>query len=134
MDEFKDYRKDLIAHPERPLPRGVLTLKQVQSAIGWQLGMMVAFSILVMVAFNVLAGLLSLFYTAYLWLMYKEFYIGERLSRNPLAYAISHQIIVVPICLFTVAIHTPASASVLKPLPTPQPYWALFSVMKSVES
>ena len=60
-----------------------------------------------MVAFNVLAGLLSLFYTAYLWLMYKEFYIGERLSRHPLAYAISHQIIVVPICLFTVAIHTP---------------------------
>src|SRR3569833_4369137 len=30
MDELKDYDKDVIAHPERPLPAGLLTREQAR--------------------------------------------------------------------------------------------------------
>ena len=33
MDELKDYEKDLIAHPERPLPRGLLSREEVRAAV-----------------------------------------------------------------------------------------------------
>jgi 4-hydroxybenzoate polyprenyltransferase len=33
MDEVKDLAKDRIAHPERPLPRGLLTVREVERAI-----------------------------------------------------------------------------------------------------
>ena len=31
MDEIKDFEKDKVAHPDRPLPRGLVTPKQVMN-------------------------------------------------------------------------------------------------------
>ena len=33
MDELKDYEKDLVAHPKRPLPRGLLKTTEVRHLI-----------------------------------------------------------------------------------------------------
>ncbi len=98
MDELKDYDKDVIAHPTRPLPRGVLTTAQVSKSIsvmmtiGWLLSAC-------FVLINMTSMWLSTLTTAWLWLMYKEFYIGQALAKRPLLYAITHQIILVPFCL-----------------------------------
>ncbi len=98
MDELKDYEKDVIAHPTRPLPRGVLTTAQVSKSIsvmmtvGWLLSAS-------FVLINMTSMWLASLTTAWLWLMYKEFYVGHALAKRPLIYAITHQIILVPFCL-----------------------------------
>lgn len=98
MDELKDYDKDVIAHPARPLPRGVLSPQQVARAIsvmmtvGWLLSSC-------FVIINMSSMWLASLTTAWLWLMYKEFYIGQALQKRPLIYAITHQIILIPFCL-----------------------------------
>jgi 4-hydroxybenzoate polyprenyltransferase len=106
MDELKDYSKDCIAHPERPLPRGILSTLEAQTAIFCLFVGMLIIGFSIGVFFSQLAGSLYLSLTFYLWLMYKEFYLGSKLSDFPLAYAISHQIVLIPLCLFSVAIHS----------------------------
>jgi len=98
MDELKDYDKDVIAHPTRPLPRGVLKACVVERVIhgSMVLGVALSFGFF---AFDQMAAILALITTAWLWLMYKEFYLGEMLSKRPLLYAITHQIILIPFCL-----------------------------------
>ncbi len=98
MDELKDYDKDVIAHPTRPLPRGVLNVNVVERVIhgSMVIGTALSFGFF---AFDLMAAVSALVSTAWLWLMYKEFYLGERLSKRPLLYAITHQIILIPFCL-----------------------------------
>jgi hypothetical protein len=98
MDELKDFDKDVIAHPTRPLPRGVLNVVVVEKVIHGSMGVGIVLS-LGFFAFDKLAAALALVTTAWLWLMYKEFYLGKALSKRPLLYAITHQIILIPFCL-----------------------------------
>lgn len=96
-DELKDFHKDKIIHPERPLPRGLLNPAEVESAMKG----LIVFLILIAGAGSFLghwsAGVLLAFTAIYGWLMYKEFYIGESLGRYPMAYALTHQIIIFPL-------------------------------------
>ncbi len=98
MDELKDYDKDLLAHPTRPLPRGVLKVGVVAKVIHWSMAIGILLSIGFFV-FDSAAAVLALVTTAWLWLMFKEFYVGNTLSKHPLIYAVTHQIILIPFCL-----------------------------------
>lgn len=109
MDEKKDYHKDLAAHPERPLPRGLLTVPEVEVAIlrcTWGLfalaGVFAALG-------NIPAAIGYAVSVGYLWLMYREFYVGEWLGEYPIPYAISHQIVVWPMYAYVFALFEPAS-------------------------
>jgi 4-hydroxybenzoate polyprenyltransferase len=104
MDELKDYDKDVIAHPERPLPRGLLSRDQARRGIGVSMGAMLALSALGAALFSPLCGGMYLLVSAYLWLMYKEFYIGQRLQQFPMVYAVTHQIINIPMVYFGISI------------------------------
>ena len=99
MDEFKDYEKDKVAHPHRPLPRGLIAPAQVAVAVKGLAVAMLLFSVIVGLA-NLPAGISYLLVTGYLWLMYREFYVGAWLANRPLLYAASHQIIILPLCYF----------------------------------
>lgn len=103
MDELKDYAKDRLAHPERPLPRGLLQRETVRKVILGLVGLMTVYGA-ALVWFSVAASALYLFITLYLWLMYQEFYAGEWLGRRPLLYAVTHQIILLPLCALPVAV------------------------------
>jgi hypothetical protein len=107
MDEVKDYAKDMIAHPKRPLPRGILKVPEVENVIRFAFFTMLVFSGVIGLASNFTAFALYLGLSLYLWLMYREFYQRDTVVQFPLFYAISHQIILIPLCLFTVAIHAP---------------------------
>jgi hypothetical protein len=98
MDELKDYKKDLVAHPSRPLPRGLIKPKTVSFVIRGSMLVGILLTALIYYV-NPLAGIFGIVTTVWLWLMYKEFYIGESLAKRPLFYAITHQLILIPFCL-----------------------------------
>ncbi len=106
MDEYKDYEKDKVAHPLRPLPRGLIAPEQVAVAVKGLAVAMLLFSVAVGLA-NRPAGISYLLVTGYLWLMYREFYVGAWLANRPLLYAASHQVIILPLSYFCVLAGNP---------------------------
>ena len=114
MDEYKDYDKDRVAHPHRPLPRGLIAPAQVAVAVKGLAVAMLLFSVVVGLA-NRPAGISYLLVTGYLWLMYREFYAGSWLASRPLLYAASHQVIILPLCYFCVLAGDPAAWRQLQP-------------------
>jgi 4-hydroxybenzoate polyprenyltransferase len=110
MDERKDFEKDKVAHPERPLPRGLLTVGQIDRAIAVLTVALFALAVVAGVVVNAVAGGFLAVGAVYLWLMFKEFYVGEKLSEYPMIYALSHQIIEYPIYGFVVVAARPELA------------------------
>lgn len=116
MDELKDFEKDCIAHPERPLPRGVLTIAQAMRAVGIGIAVMALYAPFSAIATHGLAGLCYLLVTGYLWLMYREFFRGDWLTDRPILYAGTHQLIVLPVCYYCVLVSQPALVTSELPL------------------
>ncbi len=104
MDELKDYDKDVIAHPERPLPSGLLGRDQARRGIVTSMLAMLGLSAFGGLVLAPVCGALYLSISAYLWLMYKEFYFGQRLQQFPMVYAVSHQIIGIPMIYFATSL------------------------------
>tara|TARA_Y100001954_G_C15777509_1_gene587874 strand:+ start:321 stop:1190 length:870 start_codon:yes stop_codon:yes gene_type:complete len=100
MDEVKDFEKDKVAHPDRPLPRGLLKVDQVLGMIKFIYIFMVILSIALIFFKSIQSGLCYLVITIWLGLMYKEFFIPKWLNERPLIYAISHQILMLAVAAF----------------------------------
>ena len=100
MDEVKDFEKDKVAHPDRPLPRGLLKVEQVLGMIKFIYIFMALLSIALIFLKNLEAGICYLVITLWLGLMYKEFFIPKWLNERPLTYAISHQILMLAVAAF----------------------------------
>jgi 4-hydroxybenzoate polyprenyltransferase len=115
MDEYKDYQKDLVAHPERPIARGLIPTEEARRMILVLTALMLAFSLLLWRGVGWQPAVLYGGVTLYLWLMYREFYARD-LSASPFLYALTHQAIVIPLYLFPVALWDPASGFTLLPL------------------
>jgi len=97
-DEIKDYRKDLELYPDRPLPRGLLSLSEARAGMRIALVIVLILSIIGARASGRLSGSAVLVLaTVYVWLMWKEFFIGQSLSRKPMSYAFVHQLVVYPL-------------------------------------
>ena len=104
MDEYKDRDKDAVAHPERPLPRGLITPGSLRRMIG-----IIYAGMLLLVPVLALSGLrtAALWFLLTLWcgLMYREFFAPDRLNARPWLYALTHQLLVPLMVLFAVAMH-----------------------------
>jgi 4-hydroxybenzoate polyprenyltransferase len=105
MDELKDFAKDKIANPLRPLPRGLISPSEMSRAVVLVFGILLAFSGLILFWGSALSSILLGFSVLYLWLMYKEFYVASRLAEFPIIYALSHQFVGVPLYLFGVTLY-----------------------------
>ncbi len=89
MDEFKDYKDDVRAYPERILSRGIIQLKDFK--------LILSYFFVFEIAMNLYLGQRH-FYAwlivfVYSLLMYKEFFVGEWLEKRLTLYLISHQLI-----------------------------------------
>jgi 4-hydroxybenzoate polyprenyltransferase len=86
LDEFKDARFDAEHYPERPVPRGLVTLAELRAV-----GLVV---VVVQLVLNALLGppilLLAIGALLFTALTAREFFIGERLRRNFLHYTLAH--------------------------------------------
>jgi 4-hydroxybenzoate polyprenyltransferase len=98
-DEFKDFEEDARFRPYRPVPRGLVTLRELAwvgaAAAVVQLG-------LALVLQPSLVWLLLVTWT-YLALMTREFFMARWLKAHPLIYMASHMMIVPLIDLYATA-------------------------------
>jgi 4-hydroxybenzoate polyprenyltransferase len=96
FDEIKDYDKDKIIHPNRPLVRGLITLSEAKKTV--------AFIIIIEILLSLFLGLKTLMFLTlvivYSFLMYKEFFIKEWLRKKIVLYAFTHAIIMPLITLY----------------------------------
>jgi 4-hydroxybenzoate polyprenyltransferase len=89
-DEFKDFEEDSRYRPYRPVPRGLVSLRElgvlgaIAAAIQLCLGLALDPSIVLLLAVA----------WVYLALMSKEFFVGKWLKRHPVPYLISHMAII----------------------------------------
>ena len=104
MDEKKDFAKDQIAHPDRPLPRGLLTLSEVHSMVSWNTFALLAGAAALAFSGFGLAGTFLAATTLFSVLMYNEFWMPELLNRRVFLNAIVHQPVVLLMYGFTNAI------------------------------
>ena len=99
FDEIKDYDTDKLAHPERPLVRGLISIKEAKGVA--------VFLVLLEFILGALIGLpafLGISCTIlYSLLMYKEFFIKEWLRGRLVTYALTHSIIsgIIPLFVFS---------------------------------
>jgi 4-hydroxybenzoate polyprenyltransferase len=98
-DEFKDFEDDARYRPYRPVPRGLVTLRELgwigagAAAIQLALALMLAPSLI---------WLLTLVWV-YLALMTREFFARDWLRRHPVVYLTSHMVIIPLIDLYATA-------------------------------
>jgi 4-hydroxybenzoate polyprenyltransferase len=98
-DEFKDYQDDLIYRPYRPVPRGVITLRELALLAGGV--MLVQFGLAFWLNPDLIWLLLLVW--GYVWLMRKEFFVHYWLKRHALVYMLSHMLIMPLIFLYITA-------------------------------
>jgi hypothetical protein len=92
FDEHKDYDKDCVAHPDRVLQRGLVTLRQLR----WVAAVAIAVQVAVSVAYDGGLGAVSAAWAAaFGWslLMLVEFFCGEWLAPRLLPYALTHTVV-----------------------------------------
>lgn len=97
-DEFKDYEEDLKYRAYRPVQRGVVTLK----ALG-KIGIatvIIQIILAYIIDFKIIYFMIIVWF--YMFLMAKEFFIKEWLTKRILIYALSHVIIMIFITLVIV--------------------------------
>ena len=89
FDEFKDAEDDAKYRPYRAVPRGVVSLRELRAGI-----------VLAIAAAGLLNGLflprmlpLLLVALAYILVMWREFFVPEWLRRHPVAYMLTHMMI-----------------------------------------
>ncbi|MDA0681537.1 MAG: UbiA family prenyltransferase [Proteobacteria bacterium] len=97
-DEFKDFADDSKYRPGRPVPRGLISLKEL-ARVAW-IGAVVQFAIAIYIDIG-LVPILILVWT-YLGLMTKEFFVANWLKKTPSVYLISHMLIM-PLIAFYVS-------------------------------
>ncbi len=88
-DEIKDYELDVVINPTRPLPRGLLSIDQVKSAIE----KVIVIELLIYYGVNLPALVAMGITIGYSLLMYKEFFIPKLIRPHLTTYATSHTIV-----------------------------------------
>src|SRR5436309_7359359 len=85
-DEYKDFDEDSRYRPYRPVPRGLVKLREL--AVVFILGALIQLGLALWLQPSLLV-LLAVTWV-YLTLMSKEFFIGDWLKRRPILYMVSH--------------------------------------------
>ena len=110
MDELKDVEKDRVAHPDLPLARGLLSEGEAKRGLVLAILALGAGAVSLWV-FNPVAGGLLGICVVYSLLMYREFFVPDWLEPRPFWYAVSHQVVLLPMYAFATAAAVPAAAT-----------------------
>ena len=97
LDEHKDQDQDRRYRPELPVPRGLVTLRELRQVSAWVLGL--AFLLNVLVAPVMLIAMVPI--AIWIALMTKEFFVADWLRAHPAAYLLSHMAVLPVIDIYT---------------------------------
>lgn len=89
FDEFKDAEDDAAFRPYRPVPRGLVTLRELGWLIAGVIAAMVLLNAWVMPVMLPALGLAL----GYILVMWREFFVRDWLRRHPVAYMATHMLI-----------------------------------------
>ncbi len=109
-NDDKDFDKDCIAFPDRPLPRGDLRRQEVKKALRYLKYILVAYFVGMFIFSPQVTRLLLFFTGGYLWLIFHNFYIEKWLSRHPLIKGMLHHGLFFPLTLLVISIGQPEIA------------------------
>jgi 4-hydroxybenzoate polyprenyltransferase len=98
-DEFKDFEEDSLYRPYRPVPSGLIRLREL--AWIWVACISLQFVLAIWLAAH-LFYLLAITWI-YLGLMSKEFFVGRWLKARPILYMVTHMAIMPLVDMFTTA-------------------------------
>jgi UbiA prenyltransferase family len=106
LDEHKDFESDRIAHPDRVLQRGLVTLKDLRVLGGVALVIQLVVSVWLDRSIGVVTGwwLVSVVWSL---LMAKEFFVREWLRRHIMCYAFSHMVVMLPLVAWVASMGSP---------------------------
>lgn len=92
FDEFKDYEKDMVAHPNRIIQRGLFLLSELKplAILSLILGLGWSFAADAGLGPTVLTWIAMMLFT---YLMTYEFFIGDWLKKNIFLYGLSHSLV-----------------------------------------
>jgi hypothetical protein len=107
MDEVKDHQKDAVAHPERPLPRGLIPIAEARRVVTGLVAALAALAPALWIVAGPVPALLYALCVAWVFLMYREFFAPALLARNAFFYALTHQVIVLPMYFYAAAMAEP---------------------------
>lgn len=99
IDEFKDYDDDRRYRPYRPVPRGLIDLKELGTLGIFSAGIQLYLAYSLCIDLAILLG----FVWIYMLLMSQEFFIKPLLKTHPILYLVSHNLIIPLICLYGTA-------------------------------
>jgi 4-hydroxybenzoate polyprenyltransferase len=99
LDEFKDYEEDAQYRPYRPVPRGVVTLRELGRVGLATAGIQAALAVSLDRRLVLLLGATWI----YMLLMSREFFVGEWLRAHPALYLWSHMLIIPIVTLYATA-------------------------------
>lgn len=119
MDEVKDADHDALHYPERPVPRGLITLREVRLLIAVLVAIEAALN--AALALSALAAYLVVL--AFTLLMYREFFVGAWLRANFLVYTLVHMPSLPLLAIYAYVLAAGPRAGI-----RPDPAFALFLV------
>ena len=96
MDEFKDFKADSEYRPDRPVQRGLVSLKE----LGRVMVVVIALELLLSALTGPAGFTCFLAAIIYSFMMWKEFFIGKFLGRHIYLYALSHGVVTIPLTCF----------------------------------
>ena len=89
FDEIKDYKNDLVVHKDRPLARGLITVREAKQVAACLIVLELCLAILI----NRAAFIAAMCTVLYSLIMYKEFFIGKWLRPRMATYALTHTLV-----------------------------------------
>lgn len=101
FDEFKDYEHDIKHYSDRPVPRGLISKKE----LGCVLIPVIFFEFLIAFVFGQSAIILFIISFLYSLLMFKEFFIKDWIKKHFTVYIASHEILIFPLFFYICALN-----------------------------
>jgi 4-hydroxybenzoate polyprenyltransferase len=101
FDEFKDYDHDLKYYSSRPVPRGLISKKE----LSYLLIPLIILEVLIAWFSGTDSIILFIFSFVYSLLMFKEFFVKNWLKTNFTLYIFSHEILLFPLFFYLCAIN-----------------------------
>lgn len=89
FDEIKDYKNDLVVHKDRPLARGLISVREAK-CVAFGLIALELCSALIISRAAFIAAICTVLYSL---IMYKEFFIGSWLRPKMATYALAHTLV-----------------------------------------